>query len=325
VKQIEKPVAQKIIPSSTGKNTPVEEKQIEKNINPVIQNVKTVKKETPAKSEKPTAKEKAAAKEAESKPVITPFPEGALEKSNRQKLVALYSLQVLDTQIDKIRIIRGELPLEVQDLEDEIAGLNTRLENFKSEIDTLEKQKAEYTQEIARSKEMIKKYEQQQKNVRNNREFESLAKEVEFQDLEIQLRNKKIKEADAACDVKQKMIDEVKKSLDQKETNLKEKKEELSEIIAETEKEEEILLKKADEAKVIIEDRYMAAYSRIRKSVRNGLAVVKIERHSCGGCFSKIPPQRQMEIKMHKKVLVCEYCGRIIVDDSISDVVEKIN
>lgn len=248
-----------------------------------------------------------------------------VEHTVKKKLLALYSLQVIDSQIDKIRVIRGELPLEVQDLEDEIAGLTTRLENFQSEISVLEKAIADYQQEIARSKEMMKKYDQQQKNVRNNREFESLAKEIEFQGLEIQLREKKIKESNITIDAKNKMIDELRQVLKAKETNLHEKKGELSEIIAETEKEEEILLKKSEKAKAIIEERYLTAYTRIRKSVRNGLAVVKIERNACGGCFSKIPPQRQMEIKMHKKILICEYCGRIIVDDNIAETVEKSN
>lgn len=247
------------------------------------------------------------------------------ENTVRQKLMALYSLQVIDTQVDKIRVIRGELPLEVQDLEDEIAGLSTRLENNMGEIAELEKAVAEYNQEIARSKEMIKKYEQQQKNVRNNREYESLSKEVEFQGLEIQLREKKLRESSVAIDAKNKMIDEVKAQLEAKEANLRDKNGELSEIIAETEKEEKILMVKSEKAKAIIEERYLTAYTRIRKSVRNGLAVVKIERNACGGCFSKIPPQRQLEIRMHKKILVCEYCGRIIVDETIADVVESSN
>ncbi len=252
-------------------------------------------------------------------------PDEIGENTVRQKLLALYSLQVIDTQVDKIRIIRGELPLEVQDLEDEIAGLSTRLENNMAEIAELEKAVAEYNQEIARSREMIKKYEQQQKNVRNNREFESLSKEVEFQGLEIQLREKKLREGSVAIDAKNKMIDEVKAQLEAKESNLRDKNGELSEIIAETEKEEKILLVKSDKAKAIIEERYLTAYTRIRKSVRNGLAVVKIERNACGGCFSKIPPQRQLEIRMHKKILVCEYCGRIIVDETIADTVETSN
>ena len=298
----------------TKKSTSTKEKQ---NNTPVELEIKTEKKPTPI------AKNTESKKETNPEPVVAPIQEGSLEKFIRLKLEALFSLQTIDTQIDKIRIIRGELPLEVQDLEDEIAGLNTRLENFKLEITSIEKSKSEYSQEILNSKEMIKKYEQQQKNVRNNREFESLSKEIEFQDLEIQLRNKKIKEADAARESKLKMIEELQKSLEVKETNLKEKVSELSEIIAETEKEEEVLLKKSEKAKAIIEERYLNAYNRIRKNVRNGLAVVKIERQSCGGCFSKIPPQRQMEIKMHKKVLVCEYCGRILVDESISEAVNK--
>jgi hypothetical protein len=243
----------------------------------------------------------------------------------RLKLMALYSLQVIDTQVDKIRIIRGELPLEVQDLEDEIAGLSTRLENNTAEITELNRAVTEYNEEIARSREMIKKYEQQQKNVRNNREYESLSKEIEFQGLEIQLREKKLREASVAIDAKNKLIDDVKAQLEAKESNLRDKNAELSEIIAETEKEEQMLMVKSEKAKAIIEDRYLTAYTRIRKSVRNGLAVVKIERNACGGCFSKIPPQRQLEIRMHKKILVCEYCGRIIVDETIADTIETSN
>ncbi|PKP04254.1 MAG: hypothetical protein CVU11_05500 [Bacteroidetes bacterium HGW-Bacteroidetes-6] len=239
--------------------------------------------------------------------------------------MALYSLQVIDTQVDKIRIIRGELPLEVQDLEDEIAGLSTRLENNTAEITELNRAVTEYNEEIARSREMIKKYEQQQKNVRNNREYESLSKEIEFQGLEIQLREKKLREASVAIDAKNKLIDDVKAQLEAKESNLRDKNAELSEIIAETEKEEQMLMVKSEKAKAIIEDRYLTAYTRIRKSVRNGLAVVKIERNACGGCFSKIPPQRQLEIRMHKKILVCEYCGRIIVDETIADTIETSN
>lgn len=280
---------------------------------------KAAKKETKVEDKKSAAKEE----KTQESPIIVSAPEGDLEKSIKQKLIALYSLQVIDTQIDKIRIIRGELPLEVQDLEDDIEGLKTRMENFKNEIATFEKTKTEYQHDITHSKELIKKYNEQQKNVRNNREFTSLAKEIEFQDLEIQLRNKRIKEVDAVIDAKNKQIEELKSTLEFKETNLKEKKGELDEIITETQKEEEILLKKSKEAQKIIEERYMSAYNRIRKNVRNGLAVVKIERQSCGGCFSSIPPQSQMEIKMHKKVLVCEYCGRILVDDTISEIVES--
>ncbi len=292
---------------------------------------KTADKKKPAPVKKQSTKTAEDTPNPEKNPIAEVEPESevlkedSLEKSVKQKLIALYSLQVIDSQIDKIRIIRGELPLEVQDLEDEIAGLNTRLENYKAEIEVMDKAINDYNQEIGRSKEMIKKYDQQQKNVRNNREYESLSKEIEFQGLEIELREKKIKESKAAIEGKNKLSDEVQKQLDAKLTNLKEKQGELSEIIAETEKEEELLLKKSQKAMAIIEDRYMAAYSRIRKSVRNGLAVVKIERNACGGCFSKIPPQRQLEIKMHKKVLVCEYCGRIIVDDSIADTIEKGN
>ncbi|NLL28673.1 MAG: hypothetical protein GX259_07740 [Bacteroidales bacterium] len=330
--------------SKTEKETPSKKSVVKKDVKEQKTTKAAVKKEKTQKEDEPVKKAKTSTpKKADTKKEtkvedkktatkaekvqedtkIAPAPEGDLEKSIKQKLIALYSLQVIDTQIDKIRVIRGELPLEVQDLEDDIEGLKTRMENFKNEIATFEKTKTEYQHDIAQSKELIKKYSEQQKNVRNNREYESLAKEIEYQDLEIQLRNKRIKEVDVSIDTKSKQIEELKNTLEFKETNLKEKKGELDEIIIETQKEEEILLKKSKEAQKIIEERYMSAYNRIRKSVRNGLAVVKIERQSCGGCFSSIPPQSQLEIKMHKKVLVCEYCGRILVDDTISKIVES--
>ncbi|MBR7168322.1 MAG: hypothetical protein IKD33_05870 [Bacteroidales bacterium] len=235
------------------------------------------------------------------------------------RLIALYTLQHVDTEIDKIRIIRGELPLEVQDLEDEIAGLNTRISNFQSEIALAERNIVDHKNAIAEHKELIKKYEKQQENVRNNREFESLNKEIEFQNLEIQLCERKIKDNNSKIKEKHQHIEIAKNMLETRTADLVAKKEELEEITKETELEEIALLKKSKEQEQFIEERYLSAYKRIRNAARNGLAVVMVDRDACGGCFNKIPHQRQMEIKMHKKVIVCEHCGRILVDQDIVD------
>ena len=224
----------------------------------------------------------------------------------------------MDTEIDKIRIIRGELPLEVQDLEDEIAGLNTRISNFQSEIALAERNIVDHKNAIAEHKELIKKYEKQQENVRNNREFESLNKEIEFQNLEIQLCERKIKDNNSKIKEKHQHIEIAKNMLETRTADLVAKKEELEEIV-DTELEEIALLKKSKEQEQFIEERYLSAYKRIRNAARNGLAVVMVDRDACGGCFNKIPHQRQMEIKMHKKVIVCEHCGRILVDQDIVD------
>lgn len=238
----------------------------------------------------------------------------AIEK----RLVALYTLQSVDSEIDKIQIIRGELPQAVQDLEDEIAGLNTRIENFNNEIKETEADNKARTAKIAEHEEQIKKYKKQQDNVRNNREYESLAKEIEFQNLEIQLCERKNKEGAAKVKELKEHIATAKTLLENRNADLDAKREELTSIIAETEKDEKRLREKSKEQEQFIDDRYLSAYKRIRSAARNGLAVVQIDRDSCGGCFSNIPPQRQMEIKMHKKVIVCENCGRILVDDDIA-------
>lgn len=239
-----------------------------------------------------------------------------------QKLVSLYSLQQIDSQIDKIRIIRGELPLEVQDLEDEVTGLGTRLENYQQEVETLKSQIADKEQAIKDSRSLIKKYEEQQMNVRNNREYDSLSKEVEYQNLEIQLSEKRIREFNLELEGKKREIESATKSLEERTGDLEVKKNELDDIVAETEKEEQNLGNLSKEQQQYIEERLLTAYTRIRKNARNGLAVVQIERDACGGCFSKIPPQRQLDIRMHKKIIVCEYCGRILVDDDIVDAVK---
>lgn len=238
-----------------------------------------------------------------------------IEITIEKKLMALYHLQQIDSQIDKIRIIRGELPLEVEDLEDEIAGLETRIENYAQEVDTLEKSIKEKELAIKDSHALIKKYEDQQMNVRNNREYDSITKEVEFQNLEIQLSDKRIREFTFSLQQKKGEIEEAQKNLDERHNDLSIKKAELSDITTETEKEEQTLIKQSEENQKFIEERLLTAYKRIRKNMRNGLAVVSVERDACGGCFSKIPPQRQLDIRMHRKIIVCEYCGRILVDN----------
>ncbi len=262
-----------------------------------------------------TKKAEAAVEEA---PVILrPDVDQAVEK----RLVALYTLQSIDSEIDKIKIIRGELPQAVQDLEDEIAGLGTRIENFTAEIKETEAANKARNTEITEHEEQIKKYQKQQDNVRNNREFESLNKEIEFQNLEIQLCERKNKEGQAHVKELKQHIEAAKTLLENRQKDLDAKREELTSIIAETEKDERRLLEKSKEQEqyfVGSDERYLSGYKRIRSAARNGLAVVTIDRDSCGGCFSNIPPQRQMEIKMHKKVIVCENCGRILVDDDIA-------
>ncbi len=239
------------------------------------------------------------------------------EISVEERLRALFSLQLVDSEIDKIKTLRGELPLEVQDLEDEIVGLETRLTNLRDEVTNLEKAVSKKNNEIADAEALIKKYEEQQKNVRNNREFDSLSKEIEYQNLEIELFNKKIREFNFQMDEKKVVIAESEATLADRQADLENKKSELDEIISDTQKEEEGLYKKSDKIQSVIEDRLLTAYKRIRSNARNGLAVVSIQRDACGGCFNQIPPQRQLDIKSRKKIIVCEYCGRILVDDEI--------
>ncbi len=237
------------------------------------------------------------------------------EYSIEDKLNALYQLQKVHSGIDKIKILRGELPLEVQDLEDEIAGLETRIANSQDEIKSLEVAVHNKKNEIVGANDLIKKYTEQQSNVRNNREFDSLSKEMEFQKLEIELCEKRIREFSSQSAEKQTAIDLAKKSLEERTLDLKNKKKELEDIIDDTKKEEEGLTNKAQDIENKIESRLLNAYKRIRANARNGLAVVTVERDACGGCFNKIPPQRQLDIKSRKKIIVCEYCGRILVDD----------
>jgi predicted nucleic acid-binding Zn-ribbon protein len=247
-----------------------------------------------------------------------------IEISNEAKLRALFELQQVDTEIDKIKILRGELPLEVQDLEDDIAGLDTRIHNFEEEVKSLEHNIAAKKLDITNSETLIKKYEEQQKNVRNNREFDSLSKEIEFQNLEIELSKKKISEFTSELNAKKEQIVESKEILEERKDDLESKKNELEEIVSDTKKEEETLFSKSSEIQKIIEPRLLTAYKRIRGNARNGLAVVSVERDACGGCFNKIPPQRQLDIRSRKKIIVCEYCGRILVDNDISGTGVKV-
>ncbi len=233
------------------------------------------------------------------------------------KIKDLYVLQHNDSEIDKIRILRGELPLEVQDLEDEIAGLDTRVTNFEEEVNELEMAVSKKNNEIADAQALIKKYQTQQDNVRNNREYDSLSKEIEFQTLEIQLCEKRIKEFTVRLTDKKDVIGTSKGVFEDRKGDLEAKKKELDDIIAETQKDEEKLIKVSEEVSTRIEERLLKAYNRIRKNAINGLAVVTVERDACGGCFNRIPPQRQLDIRSRKKIIVCEYCGRILVDAEI--------
>lgn len=241
------------------------------------------------------------------------------ELSVEEKLRAIYDLQLIDSRIDEIRNVRGELPLEVEDLEDEVAGLSSRAEKLKSDLEVMEEQIKVKKNAIEEHQEAIKKYTKQQDSVRNNREFNSLTKEVEFQELEIQLTEKHIKEMKASMEHKKQVIADSKERLDQKSTHLKHKKAELSDIMSETEKEETFLTQKSAEYETLIEDRLLAAYKRIRSSVRNGLAVVSIERGASAGSFFTIPPQTQVEIAARKKIITDEHSGRILVDSALAD------
>ncbi|QQR87555.1 MAG: hypothetical protein IPJ76_04830 [Flavobacteriales bacterium] len=246
------------------------------------------------------------------------------ENAIADKLRELFILQTVDSQIDRLRVIRGELPLEVQDLEDEVAGLETRLMKLQDELKEMETQIAEKQNSIKDSKAQIKKYEAQQAKVRNNREFDSLGKEIEFQNLEIQLAEKRIKEAKFGMDSKQAAVDESTKLFKERKKDLDVKKKELDDIIAETEKDEKDLQKKSKTASSHIEERLLNAYHRIRSNAMNGLAVVPVERGSCGGCFNSIPPQRQLDIRSHKKIIVCEHCGRVLVDELLAEEVRAM-
>lgn len=240
-----------------------------------------------------------------------------------QKLKALYQLQTMLSKIDEIKTLRGELPLEVQDLEDEIAGLNTRIERLKSEIAELKTSIAGKKVEIEAAKSSVAKYKEQQDNVRNNREYDFLSKEIEFQTLEIELCEKRIREYGEMEEKKKEDISAAQESLEDRTHILAEKKSELDEIISETKQDEEKLRGEAKLLEEKIEPRLLKAFKRIRGNARNGLGIVYVQRNACGGCFNRIPAQRQVEIKMHKKIIVCEYCGRILIDPELAGVKEE--
>lgn len=261
---------------------------------------------------------KVKAKKVESEEIIVKGKtKDTLEVSIEEKLLALNKLQTVDSKIDRIKTLRGELPLEVQDLEDEIEGLETRINKFEDESKEFEKAVTAKKAEIKQAEAQIKKYTEQQNNVRNNREYDSLTKEIEFQQLEIQLCEKRIKEYTFQMNEKKGEISKAREVFEDRKKDLEIKVNELKEITEETQKEEDTLAKKSTELEKVIEPRLLTAYKRIRSNARNGLAVVGVERDACGGCFNKVPPQRQLEIKTRKKIIVCEYCGRIIVDPEI--------
>lgn len=240
-----------------------------------------------------------------------------------EKLRALFDLQLIDSRIDKIRDIRGELPLEVEDLEDELAGMNTRLEKLNDEIEVVANSISDKKNHIEESKELIKKYTKQQDNVRNNREYDSLSKEIEFQELEIELNEKHIREFNAQIEQKKIVVEETSERLKQRQEHLAHKQGELNEILAETEKEEQALLDKSSDYEKKIEERLIKAYKRIRSNVKNGLAIVAIDRGASGGSFFTIPPQIQLEIAARKKIITDEHSGRILVDLDLANEQEQ--
>ncbi|WP_316770104.1 zinc ribbon domain-containing protein [Pedobacter frigiditerrae] len=241
-----------------------------------------------------------------------------MEQTVEQKLKALYELQNIHTKVDKIRQVRGELPMEVADLEDEVAGLETRIQKIKAELDDTEDAIVNRKNMIKEAQALIKKYEKQLEDVKNNREYDALTKEVEIQNLEIQVCEKKIKEHGFEIASKTEIYDQALANIEARKGDLEVKKGELATITSETEKEEQALLKKADKAETQIEERLLTAYNRLRSNAVNGLAVVTIDRDSCSGCFNQIPPQRQLDIRQRKKVIVCEHCGRILVDEALT-------
>lgn len=240
-----------------------------------------------------------------------------------ERLRALYKLQTVVSEIDKIRTLRGELPLEVQDLEDEVAGLRTRVENCTNEIESLTQKVKEKKLAIEEARTVIAKKEEEKNNVRNNREFDALSKEVEYQNLEIELCEKNINDYTKEINAKQAEKTDAETRMQERIGDLAQKRDELDEIVAETKQEEEQLTLKAKQLEPLIEPRLLTAFKRIRKNARNGLAVVTVERDACGGCFNKIPPQRHLDIQMRKKIIVCEYCGRILVDPGFKEEIEN--
>ena len=242
------------------------------------------------------------------------------ELTVEEKLEALYKLQTTLSKIDEKRAVRGELPLEVEDLENEVEGLNVRIDKIKNDIDEYTKAISHRQGDIETAKASVERYKQQLNEVKNNREYDTLSKEIEFQELEIQLCEKKIREAVVKVEERKRDLAKAEDQLDDRERALDDKRGELDEIMQETREEEEILKTKARDLETRIESRLLQSFKRIRKNARNGLGVVYVQRDACGGCFNKIPPQRQLDIKMHKKIIVCEYCGRIMVDPELAGV-----
>lgn len=247
----------------------------------------------------------------------------ATEISIEQKLKALYKLQIIDSQISKLQAVRGELPIEVADLEDEIVGMETRLSNLQNDVKSIEESVSQNKTRIVDAKALAKKYEKQLEGVKNNREYEALNKEIEIQGLEQQAADKRIKNANFELDQKKVAIETLDTELKGRKLDLKTKKSELDSIIADTEKEETELNKGRDKALKVADERLVTSYDRIRKSVKNGIGVAVIMRESCGGCFAGIPPQRQADIKLRKKIIVCENCGRVLVDPELADEVSN--
>lgn len=244
----------------------------------------------------------------------------AKEMSVEQKLQALYELQTTLTAIDEKRALRGELPLEVQDLEDEIAGLDTRIEKIDTEIKEFQSAITMKKGEVQEAQANLERYNNQLNEVRNNREYDSLSKQIDYERLEVELCNKKIKEATDQVAYRTNDLEIAKTEREERQKDLDEKKSELEDILAETREEETMLKERAKDLEVKIEPRLLSFFKRIRKSARNGLGIVYVQRDACGGCFNKIPPQRQLDIKMHKKIIVCEYCGRILIDPELAGV-----
>ncbi|MXV49807.1 hypothetical protein GS399_02410 [Pedobacter sp. HMF7647] len=247
-----------------------------------------------------------------------------MEQTVEQKLKALYELQTIHTQVDKIRQTRGELPMEVADLEDEVAGLETRIQKIKNELDDTEDAIVTRKNTIKEAQAAIKKYETQLNDVKNNREYDAINKEIEIQGLDIQVSEKKIREFGFEITNKTEVYEKALANLEERRKDLEIKKAELDTITAETQKEEEDLTDRAEKAEQGIDERLLIAYKRLRHNAKNGLAVVTIQRDSCSGCFNQIPPQRQMDIRQHKKVIVCEHCGRILIDEALSHEAQEV-
>jgi len=241
-----------------------------------------------------------------------------------EKLRDLFALQTIDSKVDEIKILKGALPIEVSDLEDEITGFNTRIEKSNSQIADIDARISKHNENITTAQTLSERYNKQLDDVKNNREYEALQKEIELQGLEVQLSEKRIREANAEKEKKQEVLDSTLERLESKEADLNKKKEELEKIIAKTEKEEKTLMNKSDKGRAKIEDRLLKAYDKARHAYRNGLAVVTHRRGSCGGCFNRIPPQLQIEIGMRKEILACEHCGRVLVDHEIAGIEAEV-